>query len=706
MSRRNHSILYYGFHDAFDDMKKSIVSSSASFCSSNHSNRTVSERESNCILIGKNRILYPCRHHLMSSSNPHTPTINRRQSPHPVNTINVRYFSKFSTDSNEVVVQDSDSQRSTTQELSTDTPATSTISSAKETANTKPSIDYLKPATAKTKQLLALKESYLTLSKTCIDAQKLLKNNVETTTSDELVAMADYFLILVNNVELETSIDTIQNLQYNENFVDGDSVTQEVLKQALMAMYRLHNIFIKVVEYCVPNTNEVLNSTSQIATNEMHSASFVPSSTKYSALAMGRALQVSRRAEELGMPMHRPMYKRMAAGIVLTSPLPLPMDPGQWPWDRENTNASELSTSSSVSSSPNLAPPGHSQQVKEGIYTPQVTMELLNLCHRAKVALKCSFSPSMPIKDQIEQSRQQTELEVDLYTEPWLLMLKRRQFEDALSLLQKWQNNFSSSEYSQAKPNIALLHLLGEDTVMSALDIAKNWIVGTSFPDHISSNQHANELINMLQHSLGQILRRRKIEADKMKRVIDALAIHAATTSSENEENEFSDSDTDSDDEFEEYDSDMEDEEDDNVISELTIDDITPENFPLLLKGAGLENPESNEDALDETKSSESTGENNLFLSARTAKVDRLDPASVAREHIKEAKDGEPPIIEGLSNKEVRQSIYLRKGPDWELPDIVLQLEDWNKGKPLNFTLEYEKHLAEQMMREDDDHWN
>ena len=599
-------------------------------------------------------------------------------------------------------MQDSDSPHSTTQELPTDTSAAATSSPAKERGSTKPSIDYLKPATTKMKQLLVLKESYLTLSKTCIDAQKLLKNNVETSTSDELVAMADYFLILVNSIELETSIDTIQNLQYNEQLIDGDSVTQEVLKEASMAMYRLHNIFLKVVEQCVPPTNEVVaNATPQTATNEIHSASFVPSSTKYSALTMGRALQVSRRAEELGMPMHRPMYKRMAAGIVLTSPLPLPMDPGQWPWDRENTNTSELPSSESTGSTRNLVPPVHSNQVKEGLYTPHVAMELLDLCHRAKVALKCSFSPSMPIKDQIEQSRQQTELEVDMYTEPWLLMLKRRQFEDALSLLQKWQNNFGSSQDTRAKPNIALLHLLGEDTIMSALDIAKDWIVGTSFPDHISSNQHANELINLLQHSLSQILRRRKIEAERLQRFIDALAVHAATTSSEDEENEFSDSDTDSEEEFEEYDSDSEDEEDDTVLfDELSsIDDITRENFPLLLKGVGLEH------APDKTKPSD-TQISHCFLEADSAETVKLDHSSAAKGNTTKTENHEPPIIEGLSNKEVRQSIYLRKGPDWELPDIVLQLEDWNKGKPLNFTPEYEKHLAEQMIKEDDDHWN
>jgi hypothetical protein len=37
------------------------------------------------------------------------------------------------------------------------------------------------------------------------------------------------------------------------------------------------------------------------------------------------------------------------------------------------------------------------------------------------------------------------------------------------------------------------------------------------------------------------------------------------------------------------------------------------------------------------------------------------------------------------------------------LPDIVSQLTDWNKGKELAFTPEYERHLAWEMAKEDDD---
>jgi hypothetical protein len=66
----------------------------------------------------------------------------------------------------------------------------------------------------------------------------------------------------------------------------------------------------------------------------------------------------------------------------------------------------------------------------------------------------------------------------------------------------------------------------------------------------------------------------------------------------------------------------------------------------------------------------------------------------------------DPPIIEGLSNDDVRCSIYLRKGPDWELPDVVSQLEDWNKGKALRFTPEFERHLGWQMNADDDDDWS
>ena len=605
----------------------------------------------------------------------------------------VRTFSKFSTDSNEAVVKESKSSHLGTQQLLSNASSNNKISLTDETDHTKPSMDYLKPARKKMEQLLSLKDSYLTLSKTSIDAQILLKNNSNASTPDELVAMADCFLLLVNRVELEASMETIQTLQHSEELVDGDSVTKELLAQAQRALYRLHSVFLKVVDSCVPFT-------AKSEMDNLPSATFVDPSllSKYSALTMEKALQVSRRAEELGMPMHKPLYQRMAVGIVLHSPLPLPKDPGQWPWDRDRNSTDERVKRYAQSETDSTLDSDVPKLVSPGICPSPLVMELFNICHRAKVALKCSVSPSVHLIAQIEQSQQQYALEVDMYSEPWLLMLKRRQFEEALGLVNAWQ--FSSSH---SKINVKLLSLFGEDIILKALDIAKEWVVGTSFPDEVTTNPYASELIRLLQFSLSQILRRRRVEADKLSNMINALA--AMQAADENEDDEFSESDSDFDDEGDEllYDSDSDDEDDDNAFNDMDMD-VTCENFPLLLKGVGSYSAKAKGGERMIEPSEKFTEIKINVADNDSPDVANLNPVISTSDGIEKEYD-ESPIIKGFSNEEVRRSIYLRKGPVWELPDVVSQLEDWNKGKSLNFTPEFEKHLAWEMAKEEEDHW-
>lgn len=649
------------------------------------------------------------------------------------NTLGSRSFSKFLNDSNEVVVQDAGPKHSNTQKIKSNTlTAATTTPKLVDGADqsTKPSVDYLNPATNKIKDLIQLKEAYVTLQKTCIDAQALLKNNSNASTSDEIVAMADYFMVLVNSIELEVSIETVQSLQFDDHLSSGDLVTKTVLSQAVESMRKLHSIFLKVVEICIPSGTDA-DSTSPKINREVTPAVFVSLAQcprKYSAMTMGRALLVSRRAEELGMPMHRPLYQRMAVGIVLTSPLPFSVsDPGQWPWEQDQSssdntaevNKSKAEHSGQDNNAPNLILPGQFQQVKEGSYIPPLTMELLNLCHRAKVALRCSFSPSMPLKLQMEQSRQQHQLEIDMYSEPWLLLLQRRQFEEALGLLRGWESNFGRNKESSG--SIALLPMLGEDIVLRALDIAKDWVVGTAFGDDIISNPHANELISLLQLSLAKILERRKVEAGRLSHLFNTLsAIHglASSNNSQGEDDEFDDDDSDSDydsDEFDldEFDSDSEDDEDADAISELLSQqagiqqttNITCENFPLFLKGVGARDIDAQGSTPEKIGSSNDIIEIKINVEDDDATTDVLNDLKSSSKK-EEDYSNELPIIEGLSNDEVRCSIYLRKGPDWELPDVVSQLEDWNKGNALRFTPEFERHLGWQMNADDDDDWS
>jgi len=424
----------------------------------------------------------------------------------------------------------------------------------------------------------------------------------------------------------------------------------------------------------------------------------------------------------------------MALGIVMTSTLPQRVDPGKWPWEKDDSSEGDEQSSKGEktvmesggvkkdSDAPNLVLSGQFQQVKEGLYTPPLTMELLNLCHRAKVALKCSFSPSMSLNVQIEQSRLQHQLEVDMYSEPWLLLLKRKQFEEAMGLLRGWESYSDRT----VRGHINLLQMFNEHTILKALEIAKSWVIGSTFGDEVLSNPHANELISLLQVSLSQILRRRKMEAGRLSHAINAfLAVQA--TANAIEDNEFDDHESDSDfdsdsDDFEleaEFDSDSEDDEEDDEESraidailsrsEEMVNDpsttVTRENFPLLLKGVPI--GKAYDTKSDTGKEKAASDDSNVQI---TVSVDDTDVHAAQHNSTnsteEEDDDDESPIINGMSNKEVRKSIYLRKGPEWELPDVVSQLEDWNKGKPLKFSLEFERYLGWQMSKDDDnDDW-
>jgi hypothetical protein len=626
----------------------------------------------------------------------------------------VRSFSKFSTDSNEVVVQEPDppppskgaSKTATTPALTKEAAVDIVQSNGNgiecnnSKVNNAPSSNNRNGINSINK----LREARVILHKTCTDAQALLPIN-NSATSDERVAMADYFLILVNSLALEQSVETIQQL-YNEESAnnnvqksveDGgeDDALEEVKSHAIKSMHSLHRVFISMVESCVPPVATTPNEDSK-STN----FPLIHEDNKYTAKTVGRALQISRRAEELGMPLHRPLYRRLALGIVSTSHLPEEFrQVGEdWPWQQDElelsrssftesddtsgfvTNASPTTeqATSKAESTPKLVLSGQFQQIKERLHMPPLAMELLDLCQRAQVALNCSFSSSMTLKEQIQQFSQQQIFALEILTEPCLQLLKRKQFEEALGLIRGWE-----AKLGRNNDSIDLMLLMGEEQTLEALDIAKGWLVGTSFGDDILSNPHANELINLLQLSLAKILKDRKEQADSFARVLTTVvALQGIPQQHENDYDE-DDSDFEDDDEYDSYDSDSEDEGGEKwtpTLKSAPVTELNAENFPLVL------------------------GKHPLNFQ------DSVEQSAQDITEIKEAKDDvETLIVDGVSNDVVRDSIYLRNGKDWLLPDIVTQLEEWNKGQTLTFTPEFEKHLGWQMTKEDeeddDDDW-
>ena len=127
------------------------------------------------------------------------------------------------------------------------------------------------------KLLIDLQDSHELFYSIAQESQTLLKKNnaYATNNSDEIVAMADYFLILVNSLDLEKHLDLVQSLQdalldqkKDENLKENNRAIEEKLHQASKSMSQLHHVFLKMVESCLPlhEVNE-MSETDDSSTN-------------------------------------------------------------------------------------------------------------------------------------------------------------------------------------------------------------------------------------------------------------------------------------------------------------------------------------------------------------------------------------------------------------------------------------------------------
>mmetsp|Transcript_11296 Transcript_11296/g.18677 ORF Transcript_11296/g.18677 Transcript_11296/m.18677 type:complete len:566 (+) Transcript_11296:222-1919(+) len=478
---------------------------------------------------------------------------------------------------------------------------------------------------AEHKSQLELQDAHGLLLRTCAEAQAILANN-ETSSSEEIVATADYVLILMNDDELDISIAKIQDLQRELDEQQSDQRVTNLLahdgelSRAVEAMNKLHRIFLTMVDICIPPISSSAQNTDDQDGNHSIPDEIWYDKERFSAKTVARGMQIARRAEDLGMPLHRPLYRRLAMSVVLTS-FPQLND--------DKDTATDAVTP--------LVLPGQLQQRKEGFHPPIAT-ELVDLCIRARSALKIP-SPIFSIeRDPLEV------FAAEILSKPLLLLLKQKQWEEAMGLLQGWREHFGRSE------KIHLLDMLGEDATLDALEIAKSWVVDDEFGKDAQACRHALELTNLLQDSLEQLLDERK----SLRRILPNI-IYQLDSPSDAEE---FDSDA-SDSEFEEeFDSDDDD---------------------------------------DDWAQSSARKSDTSFISAHD---------SITMDYAAEDSAAEHQIIAGMSNEDARMRIYLRNGGDWSLPDVVDQLEEWNKGKPLSFSPAFERYLGQQMTEDEEEYYD
>ncbi|KAL9190151.1 hypothetical protein ACHAXT_007362 [Thalassiosira profunda] len=496
-------------------------------------------------------------------------------------------LSRFSTD--EVVVKDTD-------------PLVAAATAA-------PLPNTSQPAQSNAKLLSELQEAQELFDQLQSEGKTLLRNNTNSST-DELVAMADFFLIMVNSLDLERYLEMIQSLQrvrVPSIEQDDEGALREQLKKAAKSMSKLHHVFLRMVERCTPLNFEQDGVDEPPCDRDLHSPTTV-----------GRALQLSRRAEELGLPPHRPLYQRLAMGILLTK---------SWADDDVSKVADRGKT--------RLIMPGQLQAIKEGTHTPPLSLELLNIFQHARSALQVSSQGELQ------------QLAEDLLAEPFLMLLKQKQYEDCMGLLRGGWSSFGFGG------EINLTQFLGEDKTIDALNIAKDWLADRRFGEEVALNPLASELAGIMEHSLAEILQARRKRAQRVSEVLSQLS---ATVDDEEDDEDF-ESDSDYEDDDFDYESDDEDE---------VLDTPTPTEF-------------SSTD---------------------------FDDTIVHADHIVVVPEGGDSGHKRKNEEEndarARESaIYLRNQGDWTLPDIVQQLEDWNKGEKLTFTTEFSRYLSHEMMQEE-----
>ena len=514
---------------------------------------------------------------------------------------------------------------------------------------------------ANNKLLIELQGAHELFHQVQTEAKSLLHNIISATTSDEVVATTDYFLILVNSLDLEKSLDVVQSLQstmhekkqeeegtqsINNSLTEEEVAVKEKLHQAIKSMSQLHHVFLTMVESSLP-LNSPPKDVEFPMTNEL-----------YSAMTVGRALQLSRRAEELGMPMHRPLFQRLAMGIVLTSSPPTSVSP---PGIKEQIGEPPPPTS--------LILPGQFQQIKEGLHRPPLALDLIGIFQHARSALKITSL------DELQQ------LAEDLLAGPLLTLMKQRQYEECMGLLRGWRELFGHD-------GVTLISLLGEKNTLDILEIAKGWLVGGPLEDDAKNNPYVMELTSLLEVSLSEMIKQRKHRAEKLSHLLWLLSIRNNAEDEDVEEDSADFEDKDVEDFGEESDSDSDFEDDfDCGDGEEQLDTPTQSSPPDLTLAEILR---------DEGK----TSSNSRLNSFKATHID--SGTTVSSYHLGEERRDESTIIKGLSDKEVRRSIYLRNGAHWALADVVQQLEDWNKGRELTFTHEFERYLGRQIMKRGD----
>ena len=471
-------------------------------------------------------------------------------------------------------------------------------------------------------------------------------------TVDEVVAAADRFLLLLENspeatwcrAKLLGDVDTTVIVdQEGGGGKEGGSVG------------RLHYALLRMIERCLPSSMTIGLRGGGISTNNgVQRRLSNDERLVYSATTVDRAWRLTRRAEELGLPPHRPLYRRLAVGITLTS----------------TNDAPIVGTPTDLTKFVRLG------DTLETIASP-LSLELLTILDGARSSLGFQSGNGEGLRQLAE----------DVLVDPFLWLLATRRLEDAAALYSSWHAFQIDNDMSQ---EVNMMTLLGEGNVLRALEIAKEWpLDDPDFAKRVSSNQDVTLLARMMEEALDEVVRGRRLKAQRISDIMWEMSLRSEED--EDHYDDFEDDDAegdyDSDEDDFDYDSD-EDEDVEEVLDSLKARNIAASN---IAKGRRMINAVETEYSTDLGTIDEDS--KTMSFKANTSNKSNYD----SDDDEDYDDDHSYTIIRGLSNKDARRSIHLRNSREWQLNDIVPQLQDWNHGRRLTFTPMFEKYIGNQI---------
>ena len=271
-----------------------------------------------------------------------------------------------------------------------------------------------------------------------------LEQMVGAECEEEILCAGREVMELLKSSDLKESLTRVQTLDDFAHKSGGESlVLNEQIALCKKARNKLHHMLLSAIDLGLPlNKTSLLKGIVDASPwDDLAPPEF--DDKKHGPKTVDGSMEISLQAERLGFAIHRPLYQRLAMGIVLK--------PKSQPEDDESQNA--------ISSKRN------------------VSFELVGLCQRAFCGT-----------DEDASDDTKRRLAADILCEPLMTLMKQQRWEEGEKNCRSFEIDIFSSLISRpailvmfllfdwshifdCQENIDLLDLLGEDDTMEVSDV-------------------------------------------------------------------------------------------------------------------------------------------------------------------------------------------------------------------------------------------